>query len=305
MSLCPAAPVATAGRRRPAPLPLLLLGCSLCWSTGYLMMKLLGSEIGPFALTAVRGVMGAGLIALWLLLLRQSIRPRGREWRDWAVLGFFQGILPNTLTAYAVMQIPAGLTAMIQATSPLIVALLAHLLFADERLSWRRGLGVLLGFGGMAILLGPAAFGGDPGSLWGALAMVVTAASYAVGSLYVRSIPDARPARLALGQQAFAGLPTLAAVLLLAGPGAFAAVPDNALTLAALGLVATALPILLFMQILRRAGPTVGSMTGYLTPIWTLLLGALLLAERVAPAQALGGCVVLLGIALASRRRRR
>lgn len=290
--------------RRPLPLPLLLLGTSFCWATGYLMLKVLGSEIGPFALTAVRGVMGATLIALWLALLGESIRPRGREWRDWAVLGFFQGLLPNTLTAYALLAIPSGLAAMIQATSPLMVALAAPSLFADERLSWRRGGGVLIGFGGMAILLGPAALAGEGGTLWGALAMAVTAASYAVGSLYVRSIPEARPARLALGQQAFAGFPTLLLVLAMQGGEAFAAVPANALTLALLGLFATALPILLFMQILRRAGPTVGSMTGYLTPVWTLLLGAALLQEAVTTTQLLGGGVVLLGLALAAPRRR-
>ncbi|MFM9577940.1 hypothetical protein ACKI2A_48100, partial [Streptomyces turgidiscabies] len=86
-------------------------------------------------------------------------------------------------------------------STPLIVALFAHFMFAEERLTWRRGGGVLLGFAGMAILLGPAVPGGRDGSLGGVLAMAATALSYAVGNLYVRGVPDPRPGRLAFGQQ--------------------------------------------------------------------------------------------------------
>jgi drug/metabolite transporter (DMT)-like permease len=201
-------------------------------------------------------------------------------------------------------QITAGLTSMIQASTPLMVAVLAHALFADERLSGRRGLGVLVGFTGMVILLGPAAFGGRPESLAGTLAMVATAASYAAGNLYVRSIPEARPLRLAFGQQLFSGLPTLVLVLTFAGPAAFQAAPEQAVALAALGLFATALPIVLYMNILRAAGPTLGSMNGYLVPVWTILLGLAFLGETVGLREIVGGATVLGGVAIVSTARR-
>jgi drug/metabolite transporter (DMT)-like permease len=141
------------------------------------------------------------------------------------------------------------------------------------------------------------------GSFWGAFAMIATAFSYALGSLYVRSIPVAEPARLALGQQIFSGLPAAFAALALFGPQTFAAIPDHVLALAALGFFGTALPIVLFMNILRRAGPTLGSMNGYLTPVWTVLLGFLILGETTTPNEIAGGVIVLLGIVLANDRR--
>jgi drug/metabolite transporter (DMT)-like permease len=288
-----------------APLLGLLLLCSFLWATAYLLMKVLGTDIAPVPLAALRGVMGGGLLALWLAARGQSILPRGREWRDWIVLGILQGVIPNTLTAYALADTEAGLAALIAASSPLMVAVLAHLLFSDQRLTRRRGAGVLVGFAGMAILLGPAAVADTPAGLFGPLAMAVTAASYAFGVLYVRTIPSPRPVRLALGQQAFSGLPSLVAVLALTGPSAFAGVPAHGLELLFFGVLSTAVPIALYMQILRLAGPTLGSMNAYLTPIWTLLLGVVVLHETVGLREIAGGLVVLAGIAIASSARRR
>jgi drug/metabolite transporter (DMT)-like permease len=279
-----------------------MLLCSFLWANSYLLLKVMSADISALALTALRGVMGGALLALWLLWRGQSIIPQGREWRDWTMLGVFQGIIPNTLTAYALTEIAAGLTSILQATGPLMVAVLAHLLFADERLSPRRTIGVLIGFAGMAILIGPAAIADRSGSFWGMLAMIATAMSYALGSLYVRSIPQVEPARLALGQQAFSGFPAMLAVFLISGPGALSAVPDHLVALLALGIFATAMPIVLFMNILRQAGPTLGSMNGYLTPVWTILLGFFILGETTGLREITGGLVVLLGVILANDR---
>jgi drug/metabolite transporter (DMT)-like permease len=281
-----------------------MLACSFLWASAFLLMKLIGTDISPLALTAVRGLIGGGVLAFGLLAMRQGVVPRGREWRDWFMLGLFQGIIPNTLTAYALTEIGAGLSSMIQASTPLLVAAMAHSFFADEKLTPRRGVGVLIGFAGMAVLLGPDAFSDNPGSSWGILAMLVTALSYAVGILYVRSIPTAQPLRLAFGQQICSGLPTFVAVLAIYGPGAFSPVGEHAIAVLALGVFATAVPIVIFMNILRTAGPTLGSMNGYLVPIWTILMGISFLNETVGLREIAGGIIVLAGVFIVSRARR-
>lgn len=95
-----------------------MLLCSFLWAGAFLLLKLAGTSLSPFALTAVRGLMGAALLAAWIGFHGHRILPRGGEWRDWTVLGVLQGIVPNTLTAFALTQISAGLTSMIQATTP-------------------------------------------------------------------------------------------------------------------------------------------------------------------------------------------
>jgi drug/metabolite transporter (DMT)-like permease len=276
-----------------------LLVCSMLWSTSFLFIKLSGN-INPFVLAAMRGLIGASALALWFAVQAKSFRPDNGQWHHWVILGAFNGWIPNVLTAYALTQIGTAPAAMIQASGPLIVAVLSHLLYADERLSPRRFVGVIIGLAGMGILIGPAALPDSGISTWGALIMVATALSYATANLYVRSIKHADPARLALGQQICSALPATVLALVFAGPSAFAGVPGSAASLLALGIVSTALPILLFMRLIRRAGPTRASMVGYLQPVWTTLMAVLFLNESIGLREITGGAVVLTGVALVS-----
>ena len=181
-----------------------LLGCSILWASGFLLMKLV-PDIRPVALAACRGLIAAAALSAWFVVRRETILPRGREWRDWAVLGTLNGWGPNILVATALAEIGAGLAAMIQAAGPLVVAVLAHLLFADERLDARRAGGILVGFVGVAVLIGPTALPSNAASLSGALLMLVVTTLYALGNVYVRFVPGAAAARLALGQQMVSG----------------------------------------------------------------------------------------------------
>jgi drug/metabolite transporter (DMT)-like permease len=286
-----------------APTPVFLatnlLVCSMLWSTSFLFIKLSG-DINPFVLAAMRGLIGASVLGLWFAVQAKSIRPDNGQWHHWVVLGALNGWIPNVLVAHALTQIGTAPAAMIQASGPLIVAVLSHLLFVDERLTLRRFAGVLVGLAGMGILIGPAALPNSGISPWGVLTMVATALSYASANLYVRSIRHADPSRLALGQQICSAIPATALALVVAGPSAFAAVPDSAASLLALGIVSTALPILLFMRLIRRAGPTRASMVGYLQPVWTAVLAVLFLNETIGLREFIGGAVVLSGVAIVS-----
>lgn len=276
-----------------------LLGCSILWASGYLFVKL-SEPVNPFAIAAIRGLLAALALVLFFVVQRRSILPQGREWRDWLFLGSVNGWSPNVLVAYALTQITAASAAMIVASSPLIVALLAHLMFAEERLTARRTLGVSVGFVGMGMLIGPAAFPESGVSAVGVLAMVATAACYAVGTIYVRTIGESDPTRLALGQQCFSAIPATLLTVVLIGPAAFGPVPDHLGPLLALGVVATAMPILLFMRLIRGAGPTRAAMVSYLVPIWATVLAILLLGEHVSLREMLGAAVVLAGVAIVS-----
>jgi drug/metabolite transporter (DMT)-like permease len=276
-----------------------LIGCSLFWATGFLFIKFAGA-LNPFTIAAMRGLLGALALILFFLAQGRSPLPRPGEWRDWLVLGAANGWGPNVLVAYALTEITTASAAIIQASSPLIVAVLAHGLFPEERLSAWRLVGVLVGFAGMGVLIGPAALPDSGVSAAGALAMVATAVSYAVGNLYARAVRSAEPARLALGQQVGSAIPATVLALALVGPQAFAGVPEHAASLLGLGVLATAIPVVLFMRLIRGAGPTRAAMVGYLMPVWTALLAIPFLGERVGAREILGGLVVLAGVALVS-----
>lgn len=292
-------PVGASSAPTPAFVLSNLLMCSFLWGSAFLFVKLSG-DLNPFVMASMRGGIGGATLAGWFLLQGKSILPKRHEWPVWAFLGTFNGWLPNVLVAYALTQIATAPAAMIQASSPLIVAAASHMMFAEERLSPQRLLGVLVGFVGMGILIGPAALPASGINPVGIATMVLVACSYAAANIYVRTVSNVDPARMALGQQIGSGSAATVLALTIAGPAAYSPVPSHLAPLLALGAMSTALPILLFMHMIRRTGPTRASMVGYLAPVWTILLAVLFLNESVGWRELLGGAVVLSGVALVS-----
>lgn len=283
-----------------------LLVCSFFWGCSFLFIKLMNGEVQPLAVAAGRGLLGAGTLALWIVWLGQAPWPRRHELRHWLVLGTTNGWVPNVLVAYALTQLASGPAAMIQAAGPLVTAIAAHFLFAEERLSGRRIAGVLLGMAGVGVLIGPRLVEGG-GTALSVLAMIGVMLAYAAGNLYTRAVPAPAgdPARLAFGQQMASGLAALGLTLVFLGPSALAPIQHHALPMLALGLAATALPMAIFMKLIRAAGPTRAAMTGYLVPTVATIMGVVVLGEELTLRQALGGCIILAGIFLVSTSRAR
>lgn len=278
-----------------------LVACSLFWGSSFLAMKLMKGEVSPFAVAAGRGLIGAAALALWVVWRGQSPIPRRAEVKHWLILGTTNGWAPNVLVAYALIQLASGPAAMIQAAGPLVTAVVAHLLFAEERLSSRRLVGIGFGMVGVALLIGPRLVEGG-GTALGVLAMVGVTLGYAIGNLYTRAVPDVSgdPARLALGQQVVSGLVALGLTLAVSGRAAFGPVADHLPAMLALGLLCTAIPMAIFMRLIRRAGPTRAAMTGYLVPVVATIMGVAVLGETLELRQIIGGCIILAGVFLAS-----
>ena len=273
-----------------------LVGCSLLWATSFLFMKLTQGEIEPIIVASLRAIIGAlTLILIVGLVQGQSILPARAEWRDWLVLGSLNGWIPNLLAAYALSRLATGPAAMIQAASPLLTVLLAHLAFADERLTWQRGAGVVVGLVGTLMLIGPKMFDGGAEAP-AALAMLALASCYAIANIYTRQIRAALPERLALGQQVVSALIATVIALVWVGAGAFMPALPHAGALLGLGVIATGLPILIFMRLIRGAGPTRASMTGYLVPVIAVAIGVVVLGEALTWNQLAGGLIVLAGV---------
>jgi drug/metabolite transporter (DMT)-like permease len=280
-----------------------LAGCAVGWGTAFLFMKLIGDGLPPVVIAALRALGASAALMVAVAAIGGSLLPKGREWRDWLVLGTVNGWGPNILVAYALTQMDSGPAALIQASGPLMTAILIQAVLPAERLTGRRLFGILVGLVGMALLIGPQALQG--GATWnGTLAMLVLTVGYAIGNVYTRMIPDPAPVRLALGQQTVSGIAALAIALATVGGAGFANVADHATWLIALSLLSTAFPIWVFMRLITAAGAARASMTGYLIPTVAVIVGVVVLGEPIVPRQILGGAIVLAGIAIVSARQR-
>ncbi len=277
-----------------------LLACSLLWSSGFLFMKLAGS-VHPIVIAASRATIATLVLSVWYVAQGRSPLPTRDEIRPWLVLGTLNGWIPNILTAYALIHISAALSAMIQASGPLMVAVLAHVAFTDERLTLRRLGGVLVGLAGMAVLIGPSALAGADGGALGIACMLAVSLCYASGNIYARSLRHMEPTRLALGQQTVSGLSSLVIAWVIVGTTASLSQASGALpALVALGILSTALPITIFMGLIRSAGPTRAAMIGYLLPVWATLLAVMFLGESVGLREIAGAAIILAGVWIVS-----
>jgi len=279
-----------------------LLVIGALWGSSFPLMRMVAHQMSPTALATARGAMAALAVLVFLWATGAMKGWRRDLWKHALVIGSLNGWLPNVLTAIAMGSIGSATAALIQSATPLFVAVLVFLVLHGERPGRRGVAGLLIGFAGIAVIIGPAAFTGAA-TLVGAACMLATALSYAIGTVYARWAQPGAAAPLAFGQQVVA---TLGAALLSAGvdtgedylqPGWVWGV------VALLAIGASAVPLTMFLWLLQRARATDAAMVGYLQPIFAGVVGALLLSEWPQASVVLGGVIVLAGVWLATSRR--
>jgi drug/metabolite transporter (DMT)-like permease len=267
------------------------------WGASFLFMRVAAPAFGPVALIAVRvGI--AALVLLPVLALRGGLpKLRGRVWPV-IVIGAINSALPFCLLAYATLSVTAGLAAILNATSPLWGALVAHFWLKD-RLDRGRALGLALGFAGVVFLFwGRASF--KPGGAGLAVVAALGATlSYGVAASYAkRRLAGVDPLAVAAGSQ-------LAAALLLLAPAAALWPPRPVGSTAwgavlGLGVACTAVAFVLYFRLIAHVGPARAIAVTFLIPPFAITWGALFLGETLTPRTIAGAAIVLAGTALAT-----
>ncbi|WP_246312643.1 DMT family transporter [Pseudaquabacterium terrae] len=273
---------------------------SALWGGSFLLMRLGALEFGALG-TAFLRVFLAALMLLGLLAARRELHLLRSHWRPSLFVGVINSGIPFVLFSFAVLSIPTGLTAILNATAPIWGALVAAV-WLRERLAAPRAAGLLIGVVGVAVLSWDKVAGNQGAAAWAVLAVLAATLFYGISASFTkRYLPGVPPLATAAGSQ-------LGATLGLALPAAFtmpplvgAGAPGLRAWAAVIALAAlcTALAYVLFFRIIQRAGPQRALTVTFLVPLFGVLYGALLLDERL-DARALGGAAIILaGTALA------
>ncbi|HUL58004.1 MAG TPA: DMT family transporter [Anaeromyxobacteraceae bacterium] len=267
------------------------------WGASFLFMRVAAPELGPVPLIALRvGI--AALVLVPVLAARGGLGQLRGRWIPVAVTGVINSALPFCLLAYATLSVTAGMTSVLNATSPLWGGLVAHLWLRD-RLTPGRVLGLAVGFGGVVFLFwGRASF--RPGGAGLAVAAALAATlSYGIAASYAKKrLGGVNPLAVAAGSQ------LAAAILLL--PGAAVLWPAHPVSprswgaVAALGVVCTAFAYVLYFRLIANTGPARAIAVTFLIPPFAVLWGAVFLGEALTPRLVLGALIVLVGTALAT-----
>ena len=281
-----------------------LIALGVIWGSSFMMVSIALQDIGPLSVAAGRIVIGA-IILLIINRLMGNALPTfsgsdGRKvWLAALGFGFFSMALPFFLLSWGQQYVASGFAGVTMAAVPLLVLPLAHFMVPGDQLTLPKGLGFVIGFSGVIVLIGLNAFDslGTAFEPLARLACFGAAACYAIGSIIARVAPKTDPIAFA------ATATTLAAIMITPIAVLVEGIPATPSTLSIiavsfLGAIPTAVANLLLVAIIRSAGPTFYSLVNYQVPIWSVIFGALFLSEALPSRTVFALALILAGVGI-------
>jgi drug/metabolite transporter (DMT)-like permease len=279
-----------------------LLLLSFIWGWSFLFITVAGEGMTPMTIAWLRIALGALALAL-IARARSMPLPRGRDrWRDLAIASVLGNVVPFTLLAWATQHIASGLTAVLNASTPLFTALAAAF-YLHERLKRLQLLGLAVGFVGVGVAAGVGGTDLTHSSWLGALAAVAAGACYGAAFVFMRRrLVDIPPLAAATGQLVVGAILTAPFALVSSLAGGFEPTPTRVVAVILLGVVGTGFAYILNYRLLADLGPTKTSLVTYIVPIVALALGVLFLDESFSLQVVAGGLLIAAGVALVHER---
>lgn len=277
----------------------LLLALSVLWGGSFFFIGIAVREWPPLTIVASRVLIAAAVLLLVLRLSGLQLPRRPAVWLAFFGIGILNNAIPFTLIVWGQSQIPSGLASILNATTPISTALVAHAFTADEKLTSNRLIGVLIGLGGVVIMLGPDLLSGLGSDVLAQAACLLATLSYACAAVFGRRFRRMGVAPLVIANgQLIASSTILLPLALLFEQSWRLPVPSlpTVLALLALAIFSTALAYVIFFRVMAAAGSNVNLVT-LLVPVSAILLGVLVLGETLAWRHLAGMAAIALGLA--------
>jgi drug/metabolite transporter (DMT)-like permease len=276
----------------------LLLVLSVLWGGSFYFAKVAVQDIPPLTLALGR----VGIAALALAIIARAMAtpfPRDRRiWWDFTVMAALNNVVPFTLIFWGQIYISIGLASILNATSPLFGVVVAHFLTRDDRLNAGRVVGLVAGFAGVVVLIGPDLWTELGANVLAELALLASSIFYAFGAVYSRRARALPPIMVATGQLSMSTVLMLPVVLLFDKPSSVLTASSAAIAaMVAIALLSSALAYLIYFRVIARAGATNALLVTFLIPVSAILLGLMLLDETLDLRQLAGMAAIFLGLA--------
>lgn len=271
------------------------------WGTTYLGIRVAVETIPPFLLTAIRFTI-AGLIMTAVASWRGERVPRDvSTLANLALIGFLMITVGNLAVAWAEQWVPSGLAALFVAGAPFWMAIIEAFRRSGERVDLRSGIGMLIGFGGVAMLVTPRGAGGayDSHFVLGALAIQVGSLCWQLGTVrgkyYLKNVPLLASAGL---QMLFGGIFCGIIGLSIGETSRFSLTPRTFAALVYLTIVGSVIAYSAYVYAMAHIRTTKLSLYAYINPVVAVILGWLILREELTWVSVVAMIVILAGVAL-------
>lgn len=272
----------------------------LVWGSTFLAIRVGVREVPPLLLASMRFII-AGVVLFGWLRLTGTPSPSRREWVAASVLAVFIFVGDYGLVFWAEQRVPSGITAVMLATIPVFMALSEILFLRTQQLTFRLGLALLIGIGGVSVLVSRSvSFGEAPIDRAGAVGLVVAAMSWSIASALTRKLPLPASKAMSSGAQMLAGgiLLALAAAIF----GEFRGFHIQAVSrgawfaLAYLIVAGSIVAFTAYVWLLHHESPTKVGTYAYVNPVVAVLVGYFLGGETIGPRTLLGTLLVLVSV---------
>jgi drug/metabolite transporter (DMT)-like permease len=284
---------------------LLFVMLGFMWGSSYFFIKIGVDEgLPPLTLVAGRLFFGSLILATVVRLAREPLPRSPRQYGHLLVMSVVNVVLPFFLITWGEQSIDSALAAILNATVPLFVIVLAPLFLPDEHITLNRVVGLAIGFIGVLVLFVPGLGVLEGNSLLGWLALIGSSISYAAGNVYAkRNVKGLRPMIPALFQIGFAMLISATLAIILERPiGRISVTPLAFFAVLWLGVMGSAFAYIVYFRLLRDWGATRISLVAYLLPVVGITLGVLI-GEAITLNRILGTGLIIAGVALVNSRR--
>ena len=279
----------------------MLITLATVWGGSFLFNAILVAELPVITIVAIRVTVAA--LALWgfVRVTGRKIPTTPQVWGALLILGVLNNAIPFSLIVQGQTQITSGLASILNATTPFFTILVAGFFLTDERFSVLRVLGVVVGFSGVILMVGPEALGSLGADFWAQLCALGAALSYGFASVFGRRFRELKvdPVMVATGQVTMSSLVLWPIALWIDGPQDILGLSFNAAaSMFGLAVLCTSFAYILYFRILERAGATNISLVTFLVPISAIILGVLVLGESIFIKEIIGMALIGLGLAI-------
>jgi drug/metabolite transporter (DMT)-like permease len=279
---------------------LILGGLALIWGGAFFFIAVAVRHVPPLTYVWLRLTIAAAAMWLFVRARGQGVGLPREVWGSILLLALLNNAIPFALFGWGQTHIASGLASILNATTPIWGVVVAHFLTHDERMSPRKIAGVLLGFGGVATMIGPSLLSNLGSSALAQVACVTASLSYALAAVWARRFRrmGVSPLSVTTGQLTAGALMMLPVSMIVDRPWTHAFPPLTAWgAIIALALLCTAFGYVLYFRLIETSGATNALLVTLLVPPVAILLGAMFLGEKLAAQDFAGLGLIALGLA--------
>lgn len=272
----------------------------MMWSPSFLFIKYAIEEIPVSTVVFLRVTLAAILLGSIMLWQRKRFPMTGKFWWHTTIFAILSSIFPFSMFCYAEQTIDSALAAVLNGSTPMFTAILAHLFIPTDRLDTQKGAGITISLFGLLLLFWPALQDGVSGTFVGMMAAASGAFSYAVSHVYGKKYMSGQTPFVAPTAQLLVSGAILAPLALINDHPLNLPMPSYTALLGVGGLAffGTFIAFIIYYRLLEISGPTAISMTACFFPVGGMLLGYLFLEEAFTLPGLFAACLILVGIAL-------